>query len=255
MKKLKLSVPVLALVMLTAYSVKSQNQMAMNHQMKQENMDQKKETMSNEMTKGQTIKLKKGELFLVISSITKPGAQDLMNAYFEKVFPIAQKNGFKPLSSLPIDKIVAGSYKPNNFVGLYSWPNTKAVSSFLKELPNSELTPMRMKIWDELKQSACNVTKDFEFTLKEGKVYEVQTIWSDAGMGEKKMHSIIKKYDGKIIFNFPVLSYEDLHNGMPPSQIVLIEWPNKAAAEMYRMNKKSSHKEESFYTHLQLPAH
>jgi hypothetical protein len=255
MKKIKLSVLALTILLFAACSGNSQNQMASDHQMKEENNKQKKEMMNNEMTKSQTIKLKKGELFLVVSSITKPDAQDLMNAYFGKVFPIATKNGFKPLSTLPIDKIVAGNYKPNGFVGLYSWPNMSSVQSFLKELPNSELTPMRVKIWDELKQSVGSVTEDFEYTLKEGKVYELQTLWGDDSKASKKNQSLIEKYDGKIILDFPVVSYEDLNNGMPPTQIVLIEWHTDKDAEKYRMKKKkSSNKEESFYTHLQMPS-
>lgn len=237
MEKIKLSALAVTILLFTTYPGSSQNQMATDHQ----------------MTKSQTIKLKKGELFLVISSITKPDAQDLMNAYFGKIFPVASKNGFKPLASLPIDKIVAGNYKPNNFVGLYSWPNMSSVESFLKEMPNSELKPMRMKIWNELKQSVANVTEDFEFTLKEGKVYEVQTLWGDGSMGKKMNQSLIEKYNGKIIIDFPVVSYEDLNNGMPPSQIILIEWSSEKEAKKYRMKKKSSNKEESFYTHLQIP--
>ncbi len=250
MNTIKLSVPALAILLFTACSGNSQNQLTTNHQMKKGNIDQKKEMMNDEMTKSQTIKLKKGELFLVISSITKPDAQDLMNEYFGKVFPIATKNGFKPLANLPIDKIVSGNYKPNNFAGLYSWPNMTAVQAFLIELPNTELMPMRKKIWVELKQIVGNVTEDFEFTLKEGKVYELQTLWSDGAMDEKNNRSLVKKYDGKIIFDFPVLSYEDLSNGTAPSQIILIEWSSNEVADKYRMKKKSSTKEESFYTHL-----
>lgn len=252
MKELKLSALAFAILLLTACSGNSQDQMTSDHQMKEENINQEK-GMVMDMTKSQTIKLKKGELFLVVSSITKPDAQDLMNAYFGKVFPVASKNGFKPLASLPIDKIVAGNYMPNNFVGLYSWPSMDAVQSFLTELPNSELKPMRMKIWSELKQSVGNVTEDFEFTLQEGKVYELQSLWSDGSMDEEKNRSLVKKYDGKIILNFPVISYEDLNNGTSPSRIILVEWSSDKDAQKYRMKKKSSDKEESFYTHLQMP--
>lgn len=253
MKELKLSALAFAILLLTACSGNSQDQMASDHQMKEGNINQKKGMMMD-MTKSQTIKLKKGELFLVVSSITKPDAQDLMNAYFGKVFPVASKNGFKPLASLPIDKIVTGNYMPNNFVGLYSWPSMDAVQSFLTELPNSELKPMRMEIWNELKQSVGNVTEDFEFTLQEGKVYELETLWGDASMDKKMNRSMAEKHNGKIILDFPVVSYEDLNNGMPPSQMILIEWPSEKKAEKYRMKKKSSNKEESFYIHLQMPA-
>ena len=248
MKNIQQLSAIIIIIFLSGCSVKSQNNMTTNHQMIEEN------NASDKIMKSQTIKLKKGELFLVISSVTKPNAQNLMNEYFEKVFPIAQKNGFKPLSSLPIDKIVAGDYQPNNFVGLYSWASISSVESFLKELPNAELKPMRMKIWEELKQSVGNVTEDFEFTLKEGKTYELQTLWAEASKERENDLSLVKKYDGKIILDFPVISYEDLTNGTPPTQMVLIEWDSSKDADKYRMKKKSSGNEESFYTHLKIPA-
>ena len=227
----------LAICLFTIFSVNAQNEMTTNHQQKSK----------SEKMKSQTIKLKKGELFLVISSITKPEAQNLMNDYFEKVFPIASKNGFKPIASLPIDKVVAGNYKPNNFVGLYSWPNMDAVQAFLMELPNSELTPMRKKIWDELKQVIGYVEMDFEFTLHTDKIYEVQTIWNDTQVKED-----LNKFNGKIIFDFPIIGYEDLNNGKSPTQAIIIEWKSEKDAKKYRMKKKSNHKEESFLTHLQM---
>ncbi|MFI1773331.1 hypothetical protein [Thalassobellus citreus] len=231
----------IGLFALTFGTIQSQNEMTINHQ-KKSNMETMKMT-----SQSHTLKLKKGELFLIISSITKPGAQNLMNDYFEKVFPIASKNGFKPLASLPIDKVVAGNYKPNNFVGLYSWPSMDAVQAFLMELPNSELTTMRKKIWNELKQVIVSVEMDFEITLHEAKVYEIQTIWNDNQIKED-----LKNFNGNIIFNLPITGYEDLNNGKKPTQTILIEWDSKKDANAYRTRKKPII-EESFITHLQLP--
>ncbi len=218
----------------------TQNEMALIHQ--------NKAVAKTKAAASQTIQLQKGALFIVISSITKPGAQQLMNDYFQKVFPIASKNGFKPLASLPIDQVVAGDYKPNNFVGLYSWPDMQSAAAFLKELPNSELTPMRKKIWHELKQVMGRVEEDFQFTIYADKIYEVQTIWNASQVKED-----LKKYHGKIVFDFPVTGYEDLNNGTQPSQTILIEWRSKKDADMYRKQRNATHREEAFLTHLQLP--
>lgn len=253
MKKNKLSVLTYAMLLLAAYSGNSQNQMVSSHQMEERGIDQKNEIMKDEIMKSQTIRLKKGELFLVISSITKPNAQDLMNDYFGKVFPVASKNGFKPLVSLSIDKIVSGNYKPNNFVGLYSWPNMNAVQEFLKELPNSELTPMRKKIWEELKQVMVGVEMDFEFILHNDKVYEFQTIWNDMPMDKNENKSLVEKYNGKVVLSCPVAGYEDLNGGKKPSQVVLIEWSSEKIANKYRRKRKKHMGEESLLTHLMIP--
>lgn len=245
MKRLLLTTAIFATTFLITFDGHSQNKMQKSHQ--------KKSNVKMENTTSQKIKLKKGELFLVISSITKPEVGNLMNDYFGKVFPIAAKNGFKPLANLPIDKIVSGNYKPNNFFGLYTWPNMMAVQAFLKELPNSELTPMRKKIWTELKQNIVSVEKDFEFTLYSDKVYEIQTIWSNMPIDENKNKSLATKYNGKIILSFPIAGYEDLNNGKAPNQVVIIEWKSKKDATKYRTKKSKYMVEESFLTHLEIP--
>lgn len=247
MKRLKLTTAVFAVAFLAACTGNSQNEMAMNHQKPTTNMMEMKNGAS------QTIRLEKGELFLVISSVTKPGAENLMNEYFGKVFPIATKNGFKPLATLPIDKVVSGDYKPNNFTGLYSWPNMMAVEAFLKELPNSELTPMRKKIWEELKQVIVGVSEDVEFTLYDNKIYEVQTIWSDMPIDEAKNTSLIERNKGRVVLSFPVTGYEDLNSGKAPSQVILIEWESEKNATKYRTKKSKYMIEESFLTHLKIP--
>ncbi|WP_298532678.1 hypothetical protein [uncultured Algibacter sp.] len=201
-------------------------------------------------SKQHQITLKKGELFLVISSITKPGAQEAMNAYFQKVFPIASKNGFKPLANLTIDKVVAGSYRPNNFFGLYKWPNQKASEAFLKELPNSELKPMRLKVWDELKQPGIIIEQETTLTFNEGKVYEITMLWDKKKIKNKK----IEKHKGKILFSATVSGYEDLTSGNAPQHIAIIEWNSEAEAKKYKYHEYGSlDNEEAFYTHIQIP--
>ncbi|WP_117884208.1 hypothetical protein [Aureibaculum luteum] len=245
MKRLLLTTAILVATFLITFDGNSQQEMQMSHK--------KKSNAKMEKSTSQIIKLKKGELFLVISSTTKPEVGNLMNDYFGKVFPVAAKNGFKPLANLTIDKIVSGYYKPNNFFGLYTWPSMMAVQAFLKELPNSELTPMRKKIWTELKQNIVSVEKDFEFTLYSDKIYEIQTIFSDMPIDEDKNKSLAKKYNGKIVLSFPIAGYEDLNNGKGPNQIVIIEWKSNKDATKYRTKKSKYMVEESFLTHLEVP--
>ncbi len=232
----------LSISVFCALKINAQNAMVESHQMK---IMEKMETARQHQ-----VTLKKGELFLVISSITKSGAQEAMNGYFQKVFPIASKNGFKPLANLPIDNVVAGSYKPNNFFGLYTWPNQKAVESFLKELPNSELKPMRLKIWEELKQSAVIVDKETSLIFNEGKVYEITMLWNKKKLKEKK----IKKHHGSVLFSAPVSGYEDLTLGNKPEHVAIIEWNSEKEARAYKFHAHGNlDDEESFYTHIQIP--
>ncbi len=197
------------------------------------------------MKNTQEIKLKKGEVFLVISSITKQGTEEKMKAYFEKVFPIASKYGFKPLASFPIDQIIEGDYMPNNFVGIYSWPNKAAVKSFLEELPQSELKSLRVEIWDELKQSAIMINKDVSFTFNDSKIYEIRSLWSARELEE------ITSNGGKVVFDYEVSGYEDLNAGDKPTRISFIEWSTIDKAEQYAEKKKMTDG-EVFLTHLEI---
>ncbi|TYA74535.1 hypothetical protein [Seonamhaeicola marinus] len=231
----------LSLFIFFALSMKGQNAMVKSHQMN--TMEKTKPTKQHQ------ISLKKGDLFLVISSITKPDAQKAMNAYFQKVFPIASKYGFKPLANLPIDNIVAGSYKPNNFFGLYTWPNKEAAASFLKELPNSELKPMRLKIWDELKQSAIIIDQETTLTFSNEKVYEITMLYNKKKLKEKK----INKHHGKVLFSKPVSGYEDLTSGSAPDYLAIIEWNSEEEARAYKYHAHGAlDNEETFYTHIQI---
>jgi len=242
MKKMRELKTVLLVVLIISFNnINSQNKMVESHQ-----MSNYEKTISNEQHQ---IKLKKGELFLVISSITKADAQEEMNNYFKKVFPIASKHGFKPLANLPIDKVVTGKYMPNNFFGLYTWPNQKAVESFLSELPNSELTPMRLKIWEKLKQVMTVVKAATTLTFYEGKIYEILTLWNEKQLNPKK----IEKLNGKIIYSSPVSGYEDLTGGKSPKQIAIIEWSSENEAKAYKHNNYTRNIVESFYTHIQIP--
>ncbi|NMH87525.1 hypothetical protein [Flavivirga algicola] len=238
----QLKLIVLSISMLCVANLKAQNAMVKSHQMN--NMEKATSAKQHQIT------LKKDELLLIISSITKPGAQEAMNGYFQKVFPIASKNGFKPLANFPIDKVVAGSYRPNNFFGLYTWTNQKAVDAFLKELPNSELRPMRLKVWEELKQPVVIVDKETTLTFNEGKVYEITMLWNKKRLKEKK----IKKHGGRILFNAPVSGYEDLTSGNAPQQIAIVEWNSEEEAKAYKYHVHGSlDNEEAFYTHIQIP--
>lgn len=199
----------------------------------------------NKMGMEHSVSLKKGELMAVISSKTKDGADEKMKVYFEKVFPVASKHGFKPLASFPIDKVVEGNYRPNNFVGLYSWPNMNAVQGFLKELPQDELTEMRLEIWEELKQIAVMIEEDVTFTFEENKVYEIRSLTTSRSLED------ITENGGRVVFDFKVAAYEDLKGAQQPTVVSFIEWDSEKKANAYTTQKMMTDG-EVFFTHLEL---
>ena len=190
-----------------------------------------------------TISLKKGQRFLLISSILKKGKEKLLKNYFEMVFPVASKYGFKPLLRLSIDEIVAGNYKPNTFVGLYSWPKASSEVDFRKEKSMANIDEKRKKIWTELQQIKFDLSKDIEITFRKGKVYQVASIWiKKEGIKDLKKYlsatkTTIEKLGGRTVFKQKVNDFATLSDGTPPSLVAILEWPSVEARKAYLNSK------------------
>lgn len=218
---------------------------------KLKNTTQNKQMMNtSEMTKSQTIELKKGELFLAVVGYQMAGKEQLLQEYFGIVFPPAQKNGFTPLGKLPIDEVAAGSFMPNEFVGLFKWPNMESVQGFLSEVSPDRLQELRVEIWSELKQHMVVVSEDVALTFHDNKVYEVKMLWTDQMPNSES----IENNKGKVVFSSQLAGYEDLGKNQAPNNLLIIEWDSKADAESFsKMNTLSYTKEEAFFTHFDFP--
>lgn len=223
---------------------------ANNGNSKTQKIKKMQETSSNEMVKTQTIKLSKGELFIALVGFRMANKETLLQEYFGVVFPPAQKHGFTPLGQLPIDQIATGDFMANEFVGLFKWPSMESVQAFMGEVSPEKLAKLRAKIWSELKQHIIMVPDDIEMNFKENKVYEVKMVWTDKMIDVSK----ISKNGGTIIFNNPVAGYEDLGKNEAPTNLLIIEWNDKTAAEAFKaMKLLSFNKEEAYYTHFDFP--
>jgi hypothetical protein len=220
---------------------------------------QKVDTKSSEMKENmKTIKmdgthsidLKKGELFLVAIADQKEGKEQLLQEYFGTIMPSAMKNGFTPLGQLHIDQVVkADGYAPNNFIGLFKWPNMESIQAFMTDFSPEELKELRMPIWNEFKAHMIALKRDETFRIDENKLYEVKTIWSKEIIDT---NSILEN-GGRVILNQSIVGYEDLHGNEAPNHIMIIEWEDQKSAKKFRkMKLLKAQKEESFYTHFTL---
>ncbi|WP_298424437.1 hypothetical protein [uncultured Kordia sp.] len=219
-----------------------------------QNHDKKAMTINNsgksKLEKNHVIQLKKGELFLVLLGNQMAGKEALLQEYFKTVFPPAQKNGLATLGQLPIEKVAVGDFIPNGIVGLFKWPNMESIQAFLKEISQEELTKLRLKIWNELKQHMIVTQVDRTLIFKENKIYEIKVLWNE----HKVSSGMIKKHGGTVLINSLVAGYEDLGKNNPPKSLLIIEWDTTQKADAFRkMNFIKSKKEESFYTHFSFP--
>ena len=126
----------------------------------------KSSEMGNKMKTSKTnkthiIELKKGELFLVAIADQKEGKEQLLQEYFSTIMPSAMKNGFTPLGLLHINHIVkANNFKPNNFIGLFKWPNMASVQTFMSDFTPEQLKKLRMPVWNEFKANMIALQED-----------------------------------------------------------------------------------------------
>jgi len=211
---------------------------------------QKTNDTKTNMKKPHTIELKKGELLLVGIADQKEGKEKLLQEYFGTIMPSAMKNGFTPLGQLHIDNIIkANNFKPNNFIGLFKWPNMNAIQAFMSDFTPTQLKDLRMPIWNEFKTHMIALQEDKSLIINENKLYEVKTFWTK----DKIKTNSISKNGGRIIINHSIVGYEDLKGNEAPNQILIIEWKDKKAADNFeKLNTLKPIKEEAFYTHFTL---
>ena len=187
--KINLTIIVVSLTILSACHSQNTNT-------KSSEMENKMET--SKMDKTHTIVLKKGELFLVAIADQKEGKEQLLQEYFGTIMPSAMKNGFTPLGQLHIDDIVkANNFKPNNFIGLFKWPNMTSVQTFMSDFTPEQLKKLRMPIWNEFKANMIALQEDKNLVINESKLYEVKTLWTK----EMVKTNSISKNGGRVILN------------------------------------------------------
>lgn len=194
------------------------------------------------------IDFKKHEILVVAVADQKPGKETELQDYFNTIMPTAMKNGLSFVGQLHIDKVVkADNYDPNNFIGLFKWPNMQSAMTFGQEFPPNKIKELRIPIWNEFKGHLIAIQKDETIKLNQDKTYEVKFVWSKKGLDAKA----IKKNGGKIVLEQTILGYEDLNGHSAPNQLIIIEWASQRSADaFYKSHSLQLDKEEAFYTHF-----
>jgi effector-binding domain-containing protein len=101
------------------------------------------------MTVGMGIQLGHGERLLIASSHHHSGVEPLMQEYFQATVSIAGAYGFSPVGALEVVEADAGSFKPNDIVGFYSFPSQEAEERFENDPRWPAMRNRRPEIWSE----------------------------------------------------------------------------------------------------------
>ncbi len=187
------------------------------------------------------INLAQGEVFTVAVSRHRVGGQALMKAYFKAVLPIAKPLGFAPRGALHITESVAGPFEPNNFVGFYGFPSTKAATAFANDPRWPAVKATRPEIWSELRISHYVVKRPTRFTLRADRAYEVRYEWGASPAIEP---------GGTIVADFKRGTHEMLPKSLgEPTRIRIIAWPSLAVAKA-DPRPQSADRVDSLYTQV-----
>jgi len=200
------------------------------------------------MTEGTRIQLRQGEKLLIASSRNRSGAEPLMQEYFQAIGPIAGTYGFSPVGSLEVVEADAGNFKPNNFVGFYSFPSQEAEERFENDPRWPAVRNRRPEIWSELRISHYGLEEPINWHFHEGKIYEVRYEWFS---GEDDDMETIAATEGTVISSFMQGVHEMLPTSLQgPTRIRIVEWSDLTTAKKARRGGPAYQRIDALYTRV-----
>jgi hypothetical protein len=200
------------------------------------------------MTEGMSIQLGHGERLLIVSSHHRSGAEPLMQEYFQAIGPIAGAYGFSPVGALEVVGADAGSFKPNDIVGFYSFPSQEAEERFENDPRWPAMRNRRPEIWSELRISHYGLGGSINWHFHKGKIYEVRYEWFS---GEGDDTETIAATGGTVIASFMQGVHEMLPTSLQgPTRIRIVEWPDLATAKKARRGGPAYQRIDALYTRV-----
>jgi len=194
------------------------------------------------------IQFGRGERLLIATSRYRLGAEPLMQEYFQAIGPIAGAYGFSQRGALDVVEADAGSFKPNNFVGFYSFPSREAEERFENDPRWPAVRNRRPEIWSDLRISRYDLGESISWHFHERKIYEVRYEWFS---GEGDDMETIAATGGTVIASF----VQGVHEMLPPSlqgptRIRIVEWPDLATAKKARRGGPAYQRVDALYTRV-----
>ena len=204
------------------------------------------------------IKLEKGNvLSLVAAHYHSREAQQQASAYFDEVFPLAQKHTFKPLVTFNTIELKQRHFMAGGF-GLYSWNSKKDIDAFRKEEKWPELKASRPQYWKNLRSVKVNIQQDMELRFSADKVYRITYVWlhdfDNAADNLDKyvapMRAVITRLGGKYIMSFDsssIIGIDALNNDRTPDRVAITEWPDTETHDQYISSREFQANKKYFF--------
>lgn len=177
-----------------------------------------------------TIKAKRGEVLQLIAPQARPDGSSARQAYYDKVFPIAESFGYKRLGQLNVKQKVISDYDPGAFI-FYAWPDEDAENGLYAHPDWPALKAARPDAWTELKIYSDTLDEDLTLTFDPAKHYTVVVAWFDpAHPGDyerylKGIEPAVTREGGRFIYKMRHPEFEAHASSLvAPGQITFVEW-------------------------------
>lgn len=178
------------------------------------------------------VKLQKGELFSIISSIPNKGeAADAARAqYYQTAFPLAEQYGLKREGQLRVVAVPTGEHQSEGII-FFSWPSAGAESALAAESAWPEIKALRPKAWDDLRIFTDELDEDLTLTFAPEKTYTLAMAWTnpanpdDYDIYMDGIEDAVSEVGGRFIYKMfdPKFESHKLKDDAP-GQVTLVEW-------------------------------
>ncbi|MEM9616651.1 MAG: hypothetical protein AAF936_01725 [Pseudomonadota bacterium] len=177
-----------------------------------------------------TIEVKKGEVLQLIAPQARTDGNSARQAYYDKVFPIAESLGYERLGQLNVKQKVISDYNPGAFI-FYSWPDEEAEDGLYSRPDWPALKAVRPEAWTELKIYSDTLDQDLTLNFDPAKQYTVVVAWFDPahpGDYERYLSGIenaVTREGGRFIYKMRRPRFEAHASSLDaPGQITFVEW-------------------------------
>jgi uncharacterized protein (DUF1330 family) len=204
------------------------------------------------------VQLKEGSVISFIAShFHNQEAQQKASAYFEKVFPLAQKYSFRPLIRFNTQEVRNNHFMASGF-GIYSWDSQKHFDDFHKEPDWPPLKATRPLYWKSLRSVHLKIDENMKLVFKNTKVYRITYIWLHDFENAKEtlenyimpMRQVIHRLGGRFVVGFDsatIKSMSCLNNDRLPDRIAITEWPDEKTHDKYISSTEFKEKSKHFF--------
>ncbi len=168
----------------------------------------------------------------------KPEADQSLMAYFQQVFPVAEKYGVRALGRLVPEEAIVGELQPH-VIGLVEWPKLESFDNFMADDDYRRLYPQRDAALDRLIVTHLQAVDDASVSFDPDKAYELSGLWIRPDGGREKLDdyyaklsSLLSEFGARTVLKFA--GVRSAWGDFLPNEVRITEWQDKETYDRFR---------------------